>query len=96
MFSRLSIFSSFVVGIALIFTPWIRLFGYSLWESNWLLQLWPDLRGPMLSAFARGAVTGLGLVNVLLALHDARARLIAPDRGPGGADEERAFRGPEA
>lgn len=96
MSSRLSIFSSFVVGIALIFTPWMTLFGYSLWESNWLLQVWPGLRGPVLSAFARGAVTGLGLVNVLLALHDAHARLVGPDPGPGGADGDRATRGPGA
>ncbi len=29
------------------------------------------LRGLVLSSFTRGAVSGLGLVNILLALHDA-------------------------
>ena len=51
-----------------------------VWDSNWLLQVWPGLRGPLLSAFTRGAVTGLGLVNVLLALADAHRYLVAPER----------------
>jgi len=71
----LSILSSLLVGIVLVFAPWTP-----LWDSNWLLQAWPSLRGLLLSSFTRGAVTGLGLVNVLLALHDAWARLVAPER----------------
>jgi hypothetical protein len=70
------ILSSLVVGIVLVFAPWWP----SLWDSNWLLQLWPGLRGPLLSAFTRGAVTGLGLVNVLLALADVSRYLVAPRR----------------
>ena len=64
---------SLVVGILLVFAPWSSL----LWESNWLLQFWPGLRAPLLSPFVRGAVTGLGLVNVLVALHDVYARLVS-------------------
>ncbi len=75
MAALLSILSSLLVGIVLAFAPWT-----SLWDSNWLLQVWPGLRGPLQNAFARGAVTGLGLVNVLLALTDAYARLVAPGR----------------
>jgi hypothetical protein len=71
----LSILSSLLVGVVLVFAPWT-----SLWDSNWVLQLWPGLRGPLLNAFTRGAVTGLGLVNVLLALADAHRSLL----GPGG------------
>ncbi len=82
---------SLVVGIFLVFVPWWP----GLWDSNWLLQqLWPPLRGPLLSPFMRGAVTGLGLVNIFLALHDAFVRLVAGDRGPGGAEEGRGLRGP--
>jgi len=73
----LSILSSFLVGVVLVFAPWTP-----LWDSNWLLQLWPGLRGVLTSGYARGAVTGLGLVNVLLALADARGRLLS--RGPRG------------
>jgi hypothetical protein len=71
----LSILSSLLVGSVLVFAPWT-----SLWDSNWLLQLSPGLRGVALSAFTRGAVTGLGLVNVLVALGDLHARLAAPGR----------------
>jgi len=67
---------SLVVGVLLVFAPWWPW----LWESNWLLQFWPGLRVPLLSPFVRGAVTGLGLVNVLVALHDVYARLFT-DRG---------------
>jgi hypothetical protein len=65
---------SLVIGVFLMFAPWSPL----LWDSNWLLQqLRPGLRTPLLSPFVRGAVTGLGLVNVLLAVHDAYERLSA-------------------
>jgi hypothetical protein len=67
----LSVLSSLLVGIVLVFAPWT-----SLWDSNWLLSVWPGLRGVLLSAFTRGAVTGLGLVNVLLALGDVHRHLL--------------------
>jgi hypothetical protein len=67
----LSVLSSLLVGVVLVFAPWT-----SLWDSNWLLQVWPGLRGLLLSAFTRGAVTGLGLVNVLLALGDIHRHLL--------------------
>ena len=63
------------MGSVLVFAPWTP-----LWDSNWLLQLWPGLRGLLLNAFTRGAVTGLGLVNVLVALGDLHARLVDPGR----------------
>jgi hypothetical protein len=44
----------------------------TLWDANYLLQPHPDLRSLLLSPVARGAVSGLGLVNVLLALHEVR------------------------
>jgi hypothetical protein len=71
----LSILSSLLVGSVLVFAPWT-----SLWDSNWLLQVWPGFRGLLLNAFTRGAVTGLGLVNVLVALGDLHARILAPGR----------------
>lgn len=75
MTALLSILSSLLVGAVLVVAPWTP-----LWDSNWLLQLWPGLRGVVLNAFTRGAVTGLGLVNVLVALGDLHARLRAPER----------------
>ena len=72
MAALLSIVSSLLVGIVLVFAPWTP-----LWDSNWLLPVWPGLRGFMTSAFTRGAVTGLGLVNVVLALSDVRTRVLS-------------------
>lgn len=68
-----SILSSLLVGVVLVVAPWTP-----LWDANWLLQPWPGLRGIALSPFTRGAVTGLGLVNLLLALCDLRERLSPP------------------
>jgi hypothetical protein len=66
----LSVISSLLVGIILAVVPWT-----SLWDSNYLLQPYPSLRLLVLSPFARGTVTGLGLVNILMALHEAYQHL---------------------
>lgn len=72
----LSVLSSLLIGLLLVFAPWtsLPLVG-NLWDTNYFLQPHPALRGVLLNTFARGAVTGLGLVNILLALHDARQLL---------------------
>jgi hypothetical protein len=62
----LSVISSLMVGVILAFVPWT-----SLWDANYLLQPYPSLRVVVLSPFVRGTVTGLGLVNIALALHEA-------------------------
>jgi hypothetical protein len=67
-----SILSSLLVGAVLVVAPWT-----TLWESNWFLQPWPTLQRMLLDPFARGAVTGLGLVNLLVALADLYERLRA-------------------
>ena len=67
----LSALSSLLVGIILVVAPWLP----NLWDANYLLQPYPLLRSLALSPFTRGAVTGLGLVNVLLAFQEARELL---------------------
>ena len=67
----LSILSSLLVGLVLLVAPWT-----SLWDSNWLLQPHPALREALLNAFTRGAVSGLGIINILIALYDVRAHLV--------------------
>ena len=57
--------SSLLVGAILAIVPWT-----SLWEANYLLQPYPQARALVLSAFARGTVTGIGLVNILLAIDE--------------------------
>jgi hypothetical protein len=66
----LSILSSLLVGIVLLVAPWT-----SLWDANWLLQPHPAVRDLLLNAFTRGAVSGLGIVNIIIALYDVRAHL---------------------
>jgi hypothetical protein len=57
-----SVLSSLLVGLVLVVAPWT-----ALWDTNYLLQAYPLVRSLLLSEFTRGAVSGLGLVNVLLA-----------------------------
>lgn len=49
------------VGIFLIIYPWVR-----LWEQNSLLFHYPELRVIFLNDFFRGAVSGLGVSNLVL------------------------------
>jgi hypothetical protein len=66
--AALSAASSFMVGVLLIVAPWAP-----IWETNYLLQMHPLLRQIMLDPVTRGAVTGLGLVNLLLGALEVRA-----------------------
>ena len=72
----LSVVSTFLVGIILAIAPWT-----SLWDANYLLSPYPMLRTVLLSAFTRGTVSGLGIVNIVLALHEARQHLLADGDG---------------
>ncbi|MGE0456380.1 MAG: hypothetical protein AB7O37_21195 [Vicinamibacteria bacterium] len=77
MSAFLSVLSSTMVGLILTAAPWT-----ALWDGNYLLHAHPLLRAALLSSFTRGAVSGLGLVNLLLALHEARQHLVALPPGP--------------
>jgi len=66
----LSVVSSLLVGTILVVAPWT-----GLWESNYLLGPHPALRSFLFSAFTRGSISGLGLINILLALYQARQYL---------------------
>ena len=72
----LSVLSTFLVGLILAIAPWT-----SLWDANYLLGPHPLLRSLLLSAFTRGSVSGLGLVNIILACHEARQHLLADGDG---------------
>jgi len=71
----LSVLSSLLVGVILVVAPWT-----TWWDSNYLLHPHPLVRSLVLSAFTRGTVSGLGLVNILLALLEARQHLVGGDR----------------
>jgi hypothetical protein len=51
----------FEIGLFLVFVPWSQ-----LWENNVLLGYSIYLRGLLLNNFFRGAVSGLGVVDLVL------------------------------
>ena len=51
----------FEVGLFLIIFPWME-----FWNENSLLYCYPALKQIFLNNFFRGAVTGLGLSNIIL------------------------------
>jgi hypothetical protein len=53
----------FEIGLFLVFVPWSQ-----LWEHNVLLTYSVYLRSFLLNNFVRGAVSGLGVVDVMLGL----------------------------
>jgi hypothetical protein len=73
--SFLSVSSSLLVGVILVVAPWT-----ALWDANYLLNPHPTLRAIVLSPFTRGTVTGLGLVNIVLAVWEAREHLTRDGR----------------
>lgn len=40
------------------------------WDRNYFVSAWPDLQPIMTSNYVRGAVTGLGVVNLIAGLAD--------------------------
>ena len=68
---------SLEVGFVLIIIPWSP-----FWDSNYFGQLLPPLRTLMTNNFVRGAVSGLGLLNLTAGLAELVSILIArtPER----------------
>ena len=64
----------FEVGILLVFLPWLG----HLWDTNYFLAHYPLLRPFLLNPSVRGAVSGLGTLDILLATRMARRRNGAP------------------
>jgi hypothetical protein len=53
------------VGLLLVVLPWS-----GFWERNYFAMAWPPLRELLTNNFIRGAVTGLGLVNLYAGFAD--------------------------
>jgi hypothetical protein len=62
----------FEVGFVLIVIPWS-----AFWDRNYFAQLAPALGAVITNDFVRGAVSGLGLINVLAGLADLVALVLA-------------------
>jgi hypothetical protein len=59
-----------VLGLALILVPWS-----DIWETNYFLYQYPALAIFLKNPFLRGAISGLGFMNVLLSLESFRRRV---------------------
>ena len=60
MVSRLIFIAFFLeVGLLLLLVPW-----FPVWDRNLFTQIWPALRTVTSSYYVRGAVSGLGLINL--------------------------------
>lgn len=54
------------VGIILVVLPWTR-----IWTGNSILLSYPALREFLMNGFVRGAITGLGLVDLWMGISEA-------------------------
>lgn len=65
----------FLLGVLLILVPWL-----GFWDHNFFLDKFPALIPILLHPSMRGAVTGLGALDVLLAWSMLRGRVdpVAP------------------
>ena len=57
------------LGLVLILVPWSE-----IWETNYFLYQYPALAFFVNNPFMRGAISGLGIMNVFLALEAFRRR----------------------
>jgi hypothetical protein len=51
------------IGFVLLVVPWS-----SYWDRNFFTESWPSLHALLTSNYVRGAISGLGIVNVLAAM----------------------------
>ncbi len=59
----------FELGVLLMLAPWS-----AFWERNYFLDRYPDLIPILLNPFVRGAITGLGLLDVWIAFSFIRRK----------------------
>ena len=70
MAALLSVIVPLFVGVVLAALPWT-----TIWDANYLLQPLPQVRSWVLCGYLRGTVSGLGLVNIVLAIDEAHQHL---------------------
>jgi hypothetical protein len=64
------------VGLLLIVVPWS-----AFWERNYFVAAWPPLEAVITNNFVRGAVSGLGIVNLVAGFADLTLVFGTRDRG---------------
>ena len=66
MLRRLLVVAYFLeVGLLLVLVPWS-----AFWERNYFVGMFPSLLEILRNNYLRGAVSGLGVVNLLVGFHD--------------------------
>jgi hypothetical protein len=60
------------VGLVLIVVPWS-----GFWEDNYFAQLYPIVYTFITNNFVRGAISGLGVLNVILGLGELVALIVS-------------------
>jgi len=63
------------VGIILVWLP-----RTGAWENNLALWSWPQIEPFVLNPYFKGAVTGLGIANILIGIHDVIHAWVARQR----------------
>jgi hypothetical protein len=56
---------SLEVGIFLLFLPW-----QDIWDNNYLLYQYPQIRPVVVNSYFKGAVLGLGIVNIMIGIQE--------------------------
>ena len=65
------------VGFALIVVPWS-----AFWDRNYFVQALPMVGKVMTNNFVRGAVSGLGVINMAVGTWEILAMLLARNAAP--------------
>ena len=70
---RLLLVACFIeVGVALILLPWS-----AFWDRNYFAQAIPAIHSVITNNFVRGAVSGLGVINVAIGLVELLSMVVA-------------------
>jgi hypothetical protein len=79
--NRLLLVALFVeIGIVLVIVPWSE-----YWERNYFGEWLPFLQDALLNDYVRGAVSGLGVLNLLAAVAEAVSLFLARRTTDDGA-----------
>ena len=65
------------VGFVLLVVPWS-----TFWDRNYFAQSLPAVHAMITNNFVRGAVSGLGLINVIVGIGELAGMLLARNAAP--------------
>jgi hypothetical protein len=78
VFSRLIFVAYFIeVGLLLVVIPWS-----AFWDRNYFMSAWPVLESVVRSNYIRGAVSGLGLINLWAGVAELSEAFSSRQTGP--------------